>query len=265
MIHYRKNNIMEEKKPLTLLEKQAIIFDQLKEVDQFCRANNIKYSIAYGTLLGAIRHGGFVPWDDDADIIMLREDYDKFASTFKSDRFHMLQFTHNPEDKEIFFNGYLKINDPSTYIASKQHLIKYGVGMDIFPLDPVPEDDKQRHIVNHKIRRISNRLWHRHKKDPVSIIKAYRHSLDEWWNILNNALQEERLKYMDSPIVTQFFCAKEDEVILRKSFFDELIEIPFNGYNFFAFKDYHEYLTISYGEDYMTPKTWAQDFEIYRK
>ena len=94
---------MEEKKPLTLEEKQEIILDQLKDVDRFCRENHIKYSIAYGTLLGAIRHGGFIPWDDDADICMLREDYDRFAASYKSEKYHMLQFCHNHEDKEVFF------------------------------------------------------------------------------------------------------------------------------------------------------------------
>ncbi len=254
---------MEEKIPLSLEEKQQIIFDQLKDVDRFCRDNNIRYSIAYGTLLGAIRHGGFVPWDDDADIIMLREDYDRFVATYKSDKYHLLQFVHNPEEKEVFFNGYLKINDPSTYIASKQNLIKYGVALDIFPLDSVPEDAKQRKDLNHKIRHLNNRLYHRHKKDPLSVIKSYRHSIDEWWKMLDEALHEG--KYEDSPIVTQFFCAAEDEVILRKEMFDDLIDIPFNGYNFLGFKDYHEYLVKSYGEDYMTPRHWAQNFDIYKK
>ena len=254
---------MEEKKPLTIEEKQAIIFDELKDVDKFCRDNNIRYSIAYGTLLGAIRHGGFIPWDDDADICMLREDYDRFVSTYKSEKYHLLQYCHNSKEKEVFFNGYLKINDPTTYIGTDQNLIKYGVAIDIFPLDSVPEDKVERHKYNHKIRSLNNRLYHRHKKDPISIIKSYRHSIDKWWELLNKALHEE--KYKDSPIVTQFFCASEDEVILRKDLFDELIDIPFNGYNLLGFKDYHNYLVASYGKDYMVPRHWAQNFTIYRK
>ena len=254
---------MSKDKPLTIEEKQNIIFDQLKDVDRFCRENNIKYSIAYGTMLGAIRHGGFIPWDDDADILMLREDYDRFAATYKSDRFHLLQFVHSPESKEVFFNGYLKVNDPSTYIATKQNIIKYGVALDVFPLDPIPENKEQRKIYNHKIRRIFNRLYHRHKKDPISFIKSYRYSIDEWWNKLDKALHEGT--FNDSKLVTQFFCAEEDEVVLHKDLFNELIDIPFNGYNLLGFKDYHNYLVQSYGEDYMKPRLWAQNFEIYRK
>ncbi len=254
---------MEEKKPLTLEEKQEIILEELKDVDKFCRANNIRYSITYGTLLGAIRHGGFIPWDDDADICMLREDYDRFAATYKSEKYHVLQFVNHPEDKEVFHNGYLKINDPTTYIATHQNGIKYGVAVDIFPFDPVPEDKKERHRYNHKVRKIYNRLYHRHKKDPISIIKSYRHSVDEWWKMLDDTLHEG--KYDDSRLLTQFFCAEEDEVLLSKDLFDNLIDIPFNGYNLLGFKDYHKYLVASYGENYMTPKVWAQNFEIYKK
>ena len=254
---------MEEKKPLTLEEKQEIILDQLKDVDRFCRENHIKYSIAYGTLLGAIRHGGFIPWDDDADICMLREDYDRFAASYKSEKYHMLQFCHNHEDKEVFFNGYLKINDPTTYIANHQNVIKYGVALDIFPLDSVPEEKEERHKYNHTIRQLNNRLYHRHKKDPLSIVKSYTHSTDYWWRRLDDALHQK--KYEDSPLVTQFFCADEDEVLLRKDLFDELIDISFCGYKFLGFKEYHKYLVESYGENYMTPKQWAQNFTIYRK
>ena len=66
-------------KEMSLREVQLGCFEILKDVHVFCVSNNIRYSLAYGTLLGAIRHKGFIPWDDDIDIIMPKPDYDRFC------------------------------------------------------------------------------------------------------------------------------------------------------------------------------------------
>lgn len=69
-----------------LLEKlQKVELEMLIEVDRICRKNNIKYSIMYGTLLGAVRNGGFIPWDDDCDVVFKRDEYEKFFEACKKD------------------------------------------------------------------------------------------------------------------------------------------------------------------------------------
>ena len=68
---------------MALKEIQQVSLDILKDVHQFCINNGIHYSLCYGTLLGAIRHNGFIPWDDDIDIMMPRPDYDRFVNTYK--------------------------------------------------------------------------------------------------------------------------------------------------------------------------------------
>ena len=62
-------------------ELHNVLFEMLNVFDSFCRENNIEYSLAYGTLLGAVRHKGFIPWDDDLDVMMTRENYNKFLSS----------------------------------------------------------------------------------------------------------------------------------------------------------------------------------------
>lgn len=71
-------------KEMTLREVQLFELGIRKDVHEFCMANHINYSLAYGTLIGAIRHKGFIPWDDDIDIVMPRPDYDRFCRTYKS-------------------------------------------------------------------------------------------------------------------------------------------------------------------------------------
>ncbi len=106
---------MDNKTELTIQEKQEIILGILKDIDRFCRDNDIPYSLSSGTLLGAVRHGGFIPWDDDADMFMLREDFDRFVKIYKSDKYHLLFNTRS--DDEFFASGYAKVNDPDTYIG----------------------------------------------------------------------------------------------------------------------------------------------------
>ena len=91
----------------------------LKEVDRICRKNNIKYSLDSGTLIGAIRHNGFVPWDDDGDVVMLRSEYEKFAEACKKDlntkRFFLQDFDTDPEYRW----GYAKLRYNNTLLLKK--------------------------------------------------------------------------------------------------------------------------------------------------
>ncbi|MDE6794516.1 MAG: LicD family protein [Muribaculaceae bacterium] len=253
---------MDANRELSLEETQDILFEMMKDVDSFCRKNGIRYSLSDGTMLGAVRHGGFIPWDDDADLCMLREDFDRFAATYKSDRFHLLLNTHNKD--EVFFYGFIKINDPSTYGAPTHHNIaRHGVSLDIFPLESVPEDKNERSVYSHKIVSISNRIYHRHRKDPISIIKAYRHSVDGWWKRLDKAVHEP--KYKDRPLTSQILGRPTVEVLVPKNWFDNLVDIDFNGHKFLGFKDTDSYLKMLFGPDYMTPREWSHHYSIMKK
>lgn len=248
-------------KELTIEEKHRIILEIMIDIDKFCRENNIPYTISAGTMLGAIRHGGFIPWDDDADLFMLREDFDRFVKVYKSPKFHLLYNTRNED--EFLASGFAKVSDPSTYVENNKTNTKFGVFVDVFPLDSVPEEAKEQHDFMHKVMSAHNRLYHRQQKDLMSYIKAYRHSLDWWWNKCDSLVHDG--KYNDSPLVAQVIGTDNYRTVLEKSRFDDLIDIEFEGHKFLGFSDPHSYLKMLYGDDYMTPKKWAHNDVIYRR
>lgn len=250
-----------EKTELTIEEKHDIILDIMIDVDKFCRENNIPYTISAGTLLGAVRHGGFIPWDDDADLFMLREDFDRFVKIYKSPKYHLLYNTRTKD--EFLATGFAKISDPDTYVENKKTSTKYGVFVDIFPLDSVPVEPKQQHDFMHSVMSAHNRLYHRQQKDFVSFIKAYRHSLDYWFNKCSALVHSG--KYDDSPLVAQMIGTDNYRTVLEKERFNSLVDIEFEGHKFLGFSDPHSYLVMLYGEDYMTPKVWNHNEHTYRK
>jgi len=125
----------EEFRRMQLLELEMLI-----EFDRICRENDIRYTIFGGTLLGAVRHKGYIPWDDDADIAMLREDYEKFIKCA-----HLLNkdicFFQNHENDPEYRWGYGKLRKTGTTFvrAGQEHLKgKTGVFVDVFPMDDIP-------------------------------------------------------------------------------------------------------------------------------
>ncbi|MDE5688760.1 MAG: LicD family protein [Paramuribaculum sp.] len=252
---------MENKKELTIKEKQGIILEIMKDIDGFCRKNGIPYSLSSGTLLGAVRHGGFIPWDDDADMFMLREDFDRFVATYQSDRFGLLFNTRS--DRAFFASGYAKVNDPTTHIVETLTMANHGVFVDIFPLDRVPSDEKERKRHMHKVMSLHNRIYHRQRKDLISIIKSHRHSLDWWMNKMDETVRDPR--YADSNLVAHIVGSDNYRTVLERDCFKRLGDITFEGYPFLALTDIDMYLTMVYGTDYMTPKKWSHNLKVYRR
>lgn len=132
---YRLQNHRTMKK-LNLQDEQRISLEIMLDVHNFCINNGIRYSLGYGTMLGAVRHKGFIPWDDDIDILMMRDDYEKFLSTYQSKRYYVIN--HNRENNYIL--PYAKVVDGETLqINVWMPNFKSGLGIDIFPVDYLGE------------------------------------------------------------------------------------------------------------------------------
>lgn len=129
-------------KELTLKELQGEELKILKDVHAFCTQHNIRYSLYGGTLIGALRHKGFIPWDDDIDIIMPRPDYDRFCNEYRSSDYKVAELKHEKDHMLGFARVY---DDKRTTMVSKVPWIlqEVGVCIDIFPADGMSADEKE--------------------------------------------------------------------------------------------------------------------------
>ena len=117
-------------------ENKKIAYDVLCYFKHVCQRENLKYYLAYGTLIGAVRHDGFIPWDDDIDVWMPRKDYDRLITlinNYNNDDFEFLHYTNN----EKYYFPWLKICSKKTEIVPSRFMsgLIYGSSIDIFPLD----------------------------------------------------------------------------------------------------------------------------------
>ncbi len=130
--------------PKSMKECWAVQMDLLAELDRVCKNNGIQYFAHAGTLLGAVRHQGFIPWDDDIDLVMLREDYEKLAALPASEfgKGYFLQSTYN----DAVMRGHLQLRrDGTTLITENNYGAKFhrGIFIDIFVFDALPESEEE--------------------------------------------------------------------------------------------------------------------------
>ena len=133
-----------------LSELKEIELNIMKTVHEFCETHDIQYFLAYGTLLGAIRHKGFIPWDDDIDIWMFREDYNKFYSLFPSFGESKGLYIAGKDTTPYFPRNMLKVCDARTKLIEREYRYQdsFGVFVDIWPLDGTPNGKIKRKIHN---------------------------------------------------------------------------------------------------------------------
>ena len=123
----------------------AVELDLLAELDRVCKKHNLQYFADSGTLLGAVRHKGFIPWDDDIDVVMLREDYDyliqKCAGEFKHPYFLQSAYT---DDGYLRTHAQLRNSMTTMMLPNEAMKVKFnqGVFLDVFPLDYLPENER---------------------------------------------------------------------------------------------------------------------------
>lgn len=246
---------------------QLVGLEILTEVDRVCRKHNINYVIFCGTLLGAVRHKGYIPWDDDADVAMLREDYEKFKSVL-CDLNPDICFLQDHETDPEYRWGYSKVRRTgTTYIRlGQEHLKnKTGIFIDIFPLDDVPKSIPGQMIQDFFCYFCRKVLWSEVGKYQEKGIKKMWFSLIS--NISPNTIYKwlgyyikksnnstpNRVRNLLFPSIGKLYIHNPINVRygMPKNWFLERIEYDFEGHKFYGTKDYDSILKYTY-DDYMT-------------
>ncbi|MBR6001386.1 MAG: LicD family protein [Bacteroidales bacterium] len=246
------------KKELTPDRCRDIQMGILREIDRFCKENGIRYSLAYGSLIGAVRHKGYIPWDDDIDLMMPRPDYEKFIASFAAEGLRLLDLSKDGTKGETF----VKVMKEGTLMVEKlTGREMWGVNVDVFPIDGAPSDG---------LEEFYNGL-DRKRRTLFRIIPYYKQMSSgkaAWF--LKYCYKRLRFPYFHSPLFLKndifstikafpfessetagiYFAAEKTRTFTRREVFEKYITLPFEDGMFSAIADYDTWLKSVYG-DYM--------------
>lgn len=258
---------------INLKEFHESLLDILVEFDKICRNNNIKYSLAFGTLLGAVRHRGFIPWDDDVDVLMTRQEFDKFCLVCKKELGNNY-FLQSKQTEERYPYNLLRIRKNNTamiYSEWKYSGIHQGIYIDIYPYDNVP---------NNKILRVAQKIFLifmaplRVSRNEVIFKNGGKKKMNKLFFIAKNSLYlvcslfpRKLIDKVENCVIRLFNnteCRQKGMIceggmlmypdssikLIDANILNEYTTIEFENKKFMCIKDYKTLLSLWYG-DYM--------------
>ena len=249
-----------------LQKKELEIF---KAFVQVCEKHHLQYFLVGGSALGAIRHKGFIPWDDDIDVGMPRKDYDKFIELqYEFDGTPL--FIQNFKSDPCYIYNYGKLRDSSTTFIEnlfKNHRINHGVWIDIFPIDGFSREIKPREKLAKKVRHIWRQVYFAYLPALRRRVRARTFFKDIFLNLVaglfyildiahyrNKRIEKyvRKIPLEESVMAGNYFGFNMKREAMDSSLFKEFIKVPFEDTEAYVLKDYDTYLKNLYG-DYMTP------------
>lgn len=244
-------------KQLNLDGIRKIQLNILKVVSDYCDENGLIYFLGYGTLLGAIRHKGYIPWDDDIDIIMPRDDYERFIKEFKINNYDVK--SHYTDSN--YYLTFAKVSYEKSRIIDKGPKYDKGINIDIFPIDVFPNSTKKINKLYKKIRLLkiilniknSNITSDRELYKNIILKIAKKLLIPVNYRRIIKKINEEAMSYRNIDNIGKMgYIVTSNGIkdIMDKSIFHKKIKVEFEGNLFYAPKKYHKYLTNIYG-DYM--------------
>ncbi len=270
----RKDELLVDKKELSCDEIKQRVFEVLCYIDDVCQRNNIVYYIDSGTLLGAVRHKGFIPWDDDVDILVDRADYKRFIDVINADKSHYKVLSmHNTKNYHYLF---AKVVDTDTELIEEPVSVDgMGAFVDVFPIDHLPTSKFRRRMfqrVIHLYRMALTVLRRNDQGDKPSGAKqkvVYFLFRRKGWRKVQLELdrmltrkKDQKTKYKGNVVCS---CNPYRDVETR--IYGKPVKVQFESREFNAPCKYKEYLTILYGDYMQLPpedkRVSNHDFKVY--
>lgn len=253
---------------IDIKDAQKVQLEILIDFDKLCRANDIKYQLFSGTLIGAIRHNGFIPWDDDVDVCMLREEYEKFLEVGKKE-LGQEYFIQNYMSDPKFQSQYSKLRKNDTryveYMVQDVD-IHHGIFIDVFPYDnvkPTTLMGKVQRMTINKLKEINYcRVKRVNQSEKNRFVRAKKNLTYHILKIVPKRFMDNTIKKLslmfndsDTEYVAELGISTSkvmyEKFTLKKDVFYDSIEWKFEGYKFPVPKEYNYVLTKNYG-DYMS-------------
>ena len=235
-------------------ELQNAILIIAKEIADICSKHNIKYYMTGGTMLGAVRHKGFIPWDDDFDLMMTRSEYNRFIDVCRNELNTDKFFLQTVDTEEQYCQCFLKIRLNNTRIvesATKDINIHQGVFVDIFPLDEITSNKFRGKVHKKFCSIVSAMLWIKCGYPSNGILYGVL-------KILSIPFSKKMLKKLQTRVITKFngrntgvfFNSAFPLLNYPKKWLERVREYEFEDTSFIGVEDYDEFLRTMYG-DYM--------------
>ena len=253
--------ITEKRRNVWEIEKELLL-----ELDKVCKKHNLKYFADSGTLLGAVRHKGFIPWDDDIDVVMLREDYDKLINEY-SNEFKGKFFLQSAYSDVGYFRGHAQLRNSETtaILRSEGNNVQFnqGIFLDIFPLDFVSKyriiNSLNRKFLNIKLKKF--RILYCKEKSNSRIKELIKKIIRKTTNTNNYEKKYRRFEKKCKSIPfksncldkVSFYTSMKQYKYMPLSAYEETIWLDFDDIKIAAPKDYDIILKKMYGKNYMKP------------
>lgn len=247
---------------LDLREIQLAELDILKYFDSYARSHDISYALAYGTLLGAVRHKGFIPWDDDIDVYVPRPDYNRLLTNadFGSERYRLIS-----GDMGTFVLPYAKVIDVATHTKDPFWNSNGNLFIDVFPVDGAPSDERENaerflHAADLKLkmargdwrvgrsRSKARRLLKRVYSYAVRSLNLDRKAYNEFVKLIDMPQYDDARHVASYAAATTGYCE-----LIPKAWFESLKMFPFEDSEFPGFSSFDAYLKNIYGEYQVVP------------